>query len=151
MPSVAAGFGYSLNRYIAIEAGGGLLFAGDNSRDDTYMNDSVQFDAATVVQVTIRGDLPITRHISLFGMYGLGFQSARMTYDERDYGSNDNPTNDFHQSFNGSFRTMSAGFSFPIGEGVNYRIGYTHHTSIGTFSYDSITMALDMAIASTWH
>lgn len=117
------------------------------------MNDSVQFDAATVVNLSVRGDLPITRHISLFGKYGLGYQSARMTYNEQDYGSEyvtGNPTNDFHKSFDGPYRTMSVGVSFVIGEGVNYRLGYTHHTSIGTFSYDAITMGLDMAILSTW-
>src|SRR3954468_20839751 len=87
VPAFEGALGYKFNRYVAIEAGGGFLWAGGNYRDDTYMNDSVQFDAASVVNVTLRGDLPITRHISLYGKYGLGYQSARMTYDEKGYGS----------------------------------------------------------------
>jgi opacity protein-like surface antigen len=153
VPGFEVGVGYTFNRYFAIEASGGYLTGGPNDRDDTYMNDNLQFDVAATASVAVRGDLPITHNVSLYVKYGIGRQVARMSYDEKDYGSEivtGNPTTVFRKSFSGTFRPMSVGLSFQSAGGNNYRLAYTRHTAVGSFSYSAITFGVDYVLTSTW-
>jgi len=125
-PNFGITVGYRATRFLALQAGTIAPVSPGSGSDGTLNDKGTTANDPVEVHVSLRGDLPLTRQLSLFATYGVGYERVKFdtveTIDPLKHPGLP-PTIDSHTTRAGFYRPATMGLALNC-EGVGVRFEY---------------------------